>query len=274
MPFVAVRDLQIYYEIRGSGPRLLAINGTGGDLRRPPNVFQLPFAQRFETLSYDQRGLGRTSRPDVPYSMADYADDAAALLDALGWERCLVYGFSFGGMVAQEFALRYPHRVERLVLAGTTSGGAGGESYPLHQLSHLRGEDYVKRLLELSDTRLDAQWQAANPERFRKMVERKLGDDAIGADEPNREVGTRRQLEARVAHDTYERLASLSMPVLVCGGCYDGLAPPEAVQAMQRRIPNSRLEMFDGGHVFALQDPRAAPCIEAFLSGSDAADHV
>lgn len=272
MPFVAVRDLQMYYEIRGSGPRLLAINGTGGDLRRPPNVFQLPFAPRFETLSYDQRGLGRTSRPDVPYSMADYAEDAAALLDALGWERCLVYGFSFGGMVAQEFALRHPQRVERLVLAGTTSGGAGGDSYPMHELSHLSEESYVRCLLELSDSRLNPQWQAANPERFRKMIERKLSDDRIGADEPNREIGNRRQLEARTGHDTYERLASLPMPVLVCGGRYDGLAAPEAVQAMQRRIPNSRLEMFDGGHVFMLQDPRAAPCIEAFLVGRDSAN--
>ena len=163
MPFVAVCDLHIYYEIRGTGPRLLTISGTGGDLRRSPNIFEMPIARYFEILAYDQRGLGQTSRPDIPYTMADYAADANALLDAVEWDRCLVMGISFGGMVAQELALRYPHRVERLVLACTTSGGAGGTSYPLHELADLPVEDYVHRILELSDTRRNSAWQAADP---------------------------------------------------------------------------------------------------------------
>src|SRR4030067_3143103 len=124
MPFVTVRDLKMYYEIRGKGPRLLVISGTGGDLRRSPRIFEMPSAQHLEILAYDQRGLGQTSRPDIPYSMIDYADDANALLEAVGWDCCLVMGISFGGMVVQEFALRYPHRAERLVLSSTTSGGA------------------------------------------------------------------------------------------------------------------------------------------------------
>jgi pimeloyl-ACP methyl ester carboxylesterase len=123
MPFVTVRELRMYYELRGTGPRLLGISGTGGDLRRFPTIFELLPVQGFEILAYDQRGLGQTSRPDIPYTMADYADDANALIESIGWDRCLVAGFSFGGMVAQELALCYPHRVERLVLASTSSGG-------------------------------------------------------------------------------------------------------------------------------------------------------
>ena len=65
--------------------------------------------------------------------MADYAMDANSLLEAVGWDRCCVMGISFGGMVVQEFALRYQHRIKRLVLACTSSGGAGGDSYPLHE---------------------------------------------------------------------------------------------------------------------------------------------
>ena len=126
MPFITVRDLRMYYEMRGKGRRLLVISGTGGDLRRSPSIFEMPLAQHFEILAYDQRGLGQTSKPDIPYTMIDYADDANTLLDSVEWDRCLVMGISFGGMVAQEFALRYPHRVERLVLASTSSGGAGG----------------------------------------------------------------------------------------------------------------------------------------------------
>jgi 3-oxoadipate enol-lactonase len=267
MPFADVRDLSMYYEIRGTGPRLLGISGTGGDLRRSPNIFEMPIARGFRILGYDQRGLGRTSRPDIPYSMADYADDAAALLDAVGWERCAVMGISFGGMVAQEFALRYPHRVERLVLACTSSGGAGGASYPLHELAHLPAEDYVRRILRLSDTRRDAAWQAAHSAQFQAMLDQTLAILRIGADEPGRQIGARRQMEARARHDTYERLPTLRMPVYICGGRYDGIVPPARLEVLQRRIPGARLELFEGGHLFFIQDPRAIKRIEAFLQG-------
>src|SRR5439155_11864610 len=113
MAFIAVRDLEMWYEQQGSGPRLLHISGTGGDLRRRPNVFEKPIAQEFEILSYDQRGLGQTSKPATDYTMADYAEDAIALLDAVGWDRCHIMGVSFGGMVAQELAIRYPERIDR-----------------------------------------------------------------------------------------------------------------------------------------------------------------
>lgn len=267
MPFTTVRDLRMYYEIRGNGPRLLSISSTGGDLRRSPNIFEMPIAQHFEILDYDQRGLGQTSRPDMPYTMADYADDANGLLDAVGWNRCLVMGISFGGMVAQEFALRYPQRVERLVLACTSSGGGGGASYSLHELADLPVEEYVRHILQLSDTRRDAAWQAANPAQFQALFDRTLAGLRVGADEPGRQVGARRQLEARAHHDTYERLPMLRIPVYICGGRYDGIATPANLEAMKKQIPGARLELFEGGHLFFIQDPRAFERIAAFLRG-------
>lgn len=267
MPFTTVRDLRMYYEIRGNGPRLLSISSTGGDLRRSPNIFEMPIAQHFEILAYDQRGLGQTSRPDMPYTMADYADDANGLLDAVGWNRCLVMGISFGGMVAQEFALRYPQRVERLVLACTSSGGGGGASYPLHELADLPVEEYVRHILQLSDTRRDAAWQAANPAQFQALFDRTLAGLRVGADEPGRQVGARRQLEARAHHDTYERLPMLRIPVYICGGRYDGIVTPANLEAMKKQIPGARLELFEGGHLFFIQDPRAFERIAAFLRG-------
>jgi 3-oxoadipate enol-lactonase len=158
MPLVAVGDLRMYYEIRGVGQRVLGIGGTGGDLRRSPTVFEMLPASGFEILAYDQRGLGQTSRPDQPYTMANYADDAAALVEELSWERCSVVGFSFGGMVAQELALRHPHRVARLILVSTSSGGEGGASFPLHKLATLPLDAYIRRIISLSDTRRDTAW--------------------------------------------------------------------------------------------------------------------
>ena len=137
MPFARANGIDIYYERRGEGEPLLFISGSHGDLRARPNQFDTPLAKAFEMIAYDQRGLGQTGKPPGEYSMQQYADDAAALLDALSLDAVPVVGVSFGGMVAQELALRHPGRVDRLVLACTSSGGAGGSSYPLHELQAL-----------------------------------------------------------------------------------------------------------------------------------------
>lgn len=269
MPLIPVRDIDIYYEVRGNGPRLLVISGTGGDLRRRLGIFDSPLAEQFEILAYDQRGLGRSSRPDVTYTMTDYAADAEALLTALDWDRCAVLGISFGGMVAQELALRFPARVERLVLACTSSGGAGGQSYPLHELGGLCEDARARKMVALSDTRRDAAWRAANTTTFERLVDDTLAGLAVGAGEPGRETGARRQLEARIGHDTYARLPQLASPTLVCGGRYDGIAPAVNLEALCRQIRDARLELFDGGHLFYLQDADAYRRIGEFLLEAD-----
>jgi 3-oxoadipate enol-lactonase len=267
MPFIFARGIRIYYKVRGAGPRLLFISGTGADLRCSPNAFDIPLADHFQILSYDQRGLGQTDRPNVPYTMADYADDVNALLMAVHWDRSLVIGFSFGGMVAQEFALRYPQRVERLVLASTSSGGAGGASHPFWQLLDLTLEERAKWLVEHGDARRDAAWQAAHSEQFQKLIDQMLDGLRVGTDEPGHAVGLRRQIEARESHDTYNRLPNLKMPVFICGGHNDGIVSAPNLLAMQKQILGARLEIFEGGHLFLFQNPRALQRIIQFLLG-------
>ncbi|MEH2235040.1 alpha/beta fold hydrolase [Nostoc sp.] len=266
MPFVSVRDLQMYYEIRGTGQRLLSISGTGGDLRRLPTIFDSPLAPHFEILAYDQRGLGQTSKPNFPYTVADYAADADSLLNAVGWEKCHVIGISFGGMVAQELALRYPHRVKRLVLACSSSGGAGGSSYPLHELVNLPSEEVARRQITVTDTRWQEEaWLSSQTTQFEELVKLTLAASKEGADEPSRQVGRLRQLEARAAHDTYNRLSQLDIPVYICGGLYDGISPPANLEAIHKQIPGAYLEFFKGGHRFLYQDPQAFKRIIEFL---------
>jgi 3-oxoadipate enol-lactonase len=267
MPFVTVGDLEIYYERGGSGPRLLFLSGTGGDLRRRPSVFERPIGQQFEILTLDQRGLGQTLGPERDYEMAEYAEDAIGLLDAMGWDRCHLMGVSFGGMVGQEIAIRYPERVNRLVLACTSSGGAGGASYPLHLHVTDTLPERAARQVRLSDLRRDDDWCAAHPDEYRTVVEQTLAGALVGADEPGRLEGYGRQIMARSRLDTWDRLPRIVAPVFVCGGRYDGIAPVANQLNLLRQIPNARLELFEGGHAFLNEDPRAYGRVIAFLKG-------
>jgi 3-oxoadipate enol-lactonase len=264
MPYAPIADTELWFERAGEGPRLLFISGTGGDLRLRPNVFEGPFARVFDLLAYDQRGLGRSSKPDVPYSMAQYADDAAALLDHVGWPTARVIGVSFGGMVAQELALRHPRRVERLVLACTSPGGAGGSSFPFHEIGHLEGEARARHLIPFSDTRRDAAWAAANPDLYAQLVA--MGSVDPYVDEPGHREGARRQLEARARHDTSDRLDQIASPTLIAAGRHDGIALPAAQENMAARIPGAQLCFFEGGHLFMMQDRAANRAIIEFLN--------
>jgi 3-oxoadipate enol-lactonase len=281
MPFAFVRDLDLYYELGGApdGPPVLFVSGTGGDLRTKPNVFDGPLAARCSVLAYDQRGLGQTSKPDAIATMADYALDAAALLDSLGepWSGAGgvgvgvgVVGASFGGMVAQELAIRRPDLVSRLVLCCTSSGGDGGASYPLHELSALDPSARRRTQLAISDVRFDEAWQDDHPSEADRLLGRMQATDEAAADaaagDAAREIGARRQLEARAGHDTWDRLGSIAAPTLVCAGRYDGIAPVSNSSALAERIPRASMQVFEGGHLFLLQDRSAWTSIVNFLT--------
>jgi 3-oxoadipate enol-lactonase len=268
LPFIRVRDIEICYDLSGDGPRLLKIWGTGGDLRRAPTDFDRCLATRFTVLAFDQRGMGRSGKPARDYTMADYADDAAGLMDAVGWNSAALLGYSFGGMVAQEFALRHPQRVTRLVLMSTSSGGAGGASYPLHELAELDDEQRVRRFLELADGRRTPQWQRANPALWQSLVDDAMATLRLGADDPAQRTGSLRQLGARRGHDTWQRLPELKMPVSVFAGRHDTVATPEVQRRLAERIPGATFRDFAGGHLFFVQDPSAAPVIADALDES------
>ena len=264
MPFADIGKLRFYFERAGSGAPLLFISGTGGDLRVKPSVMDGPLPKHFDTLAYDQRGLGQSAKPDIAYSMADYADDAALLMDSTGWTTALVVGVSFGGMVAQEFVLRHPSRVRRLVLCCTSPGGAGGASFPFHTIDHMGREQRARQMIPISDTRRDAAWAESHKEQYEQFVAMASADPY--ADEPGHARGARLQLEARAKHDTWDRLSQIRCLVMIAAGRYDGIAPLDRQENMAKRIANADLQVFDGGHLFLLQDRAAFPKIIEFLN--------
>ena len=260
MPLAELDGVSLFYETAGDGPPVLIVRGTGGDLRQAPGPFAWPGSDRFSLLAYDHRDQGRSSSRDAEQpTMAEFTSDALALVDHVGWDRFSVVGISFGGMVAQELALAAGDRVRRLVLACTSSGGAGSRSYPLHELYALAPEERAARLVALLDTRT-----ASQPELAAALALYLANDRSLAAhDVPT--AGLLRQLQARRHHDTSERLGGLRLPTLVAAGRFDGIAPVAASERLAESIPGARLAVFGGGHGFLLQDPAAWPAIAGFL---------
>ena len=264
MPKLAVNDIEMYYEIQGQGSKLVYISGTGSDLRNKPNIFDSPLGDNFTILAFDQRGMGQTDKPDKPYTMMDFAEDTADLMKAVGWRSAHVMGASFGGMVAQEFAVRYPELVDKLVLACTSSGGKGGASYPLHEILDIPIEESTKLFLQAVDTRILESKTNEEVEEQINIWKNRLSH-AFGEPGSVKRNGLRRQMMARKEHDVYDRLPSLNMPTLICGGKYDLISAPSNLEAIHRQINGSRLEFFEGGHPFLDQDLKAYEVIIDFL---------
>lgn len=262
MPTAHVNGIDIYFEHSGEGQRLLFFNGSGATLESTSPLID-PFRARFEVLVHDQRGLGRSEIPPEPYSMNDYAADAIGLLDFVGWRSCRVIGVSFGGMVAQEFAVTYSDRVERLVLACTSPGGASASSYPLHELGALDDPVVAGRFLSLLDTRFTSEYLASHPN------EQVLASMIAGHGQRSKSAeqlrGEQAQLMARSSHDVTVRLSNIACPTLVAAGRYDAIAPLENSKLIVSQIPGSELRVYEGGHMFFVQDQRAIGEILDFL---------
>lgn len=264
MPFIEINGLDLYYERYGSGPPLLNISGSGGDLRRSVPA-RSPLNKHFDVVHYDQRGLGQTSIPDGPYTMDQYADDAAAVIAAMGWESAHVMGTSFGGMVALNLAIRHAEVVDRLVLNCTSPGGLL-PSFPIHELEKLDIEAAIEVKLGLFDSR----WNPAADDPipgfgpfYDIMIERMRATP-----DPETKRGALLQLEARAEHDVSRLLHHIEAPTFVCAGEYDDQAPVTNSVALVDGIPNARLKVFQGGHFFLLQDRTAYPAIVDFLQAN------
>jgi 3-oxoadipate enol-lactonase len=217
---------------------------------------------QFEVLAFDYRGMGASAPVTEPYAMADVAADIAALLDSVGWDRMALAGLSFGGMVAQEFAVTFPDRIDRLALLATSPGGAFA-SYPLETLADLPGLERGLRSLNLADRRWTADWFATHPEDAALVG--MLAADVPAEETEEQARGRLLQLRARAGHDVLDRLHRVSCPTFVGSGRYDDIAPVANGQAIVDRITDATLQVYESSHLFLLQDPAAWPAIAAFL---------
>jgi 3-oxoadipate enol-lactonase len=263
MPNVVANGISIYYERSGTGPPLLFCNGSGSTLAGS-GLLIAPFTERLDVVAHDQRGLGRTEIPPTPYTMAQYAADAMALVDAVGWDTCRVVGISFGGMVAQELAVTWPERVERLALLCTSPGGRLGASYPLHELADLPEDERQTAYVPLLDTRFTPEWLAEHPadQGLVDFIATRVDSDTTA----EQRRGALGQMEARSHHDVCDRLPDITCPTFVASGRFDGIAPPANGEAIAGLVPEAELHLYEGGHMFVVQDATALPEILDFLA--------
>jgi len=254
------RGVKLRYETRGEGPPLLLMQGLGYARGGWGPVVE-PLAERYTLTSYDNRGIGESDKPGGPYTAGQLADDAAAVLDALGVDRAHVVGASLGGMAAQELALVHPERIDRLVLACTTPGGGG--AYPMPQRT-------VELFAEAARLPADVA--------LRKFVANSLAADAPDElveriyrwrlEHPPDPQGWQAQAAAGTTYDGGERARGIAAATLVVQGTHDNVIDPRNAELLGELIPNARVELFDEcGHLFFWEQPeRFVRVVEEFLS--------
>lgn len=261
MTLIKVNDLMINYKISGEGPKLLFIHGIGADLNNPISIFKTIMPRHFTVLAFDPRGIGESDKPETEFSIADMADDAAGLAKALGWDNYHLLGASMGGMVAQELAIQFPQRVNKLVMVATHAGGSNGAPTVIDKIDQMT----TLEKLYTADTRQNQAWAEANPDIVDRFEQESQAAMKAIAGNPQMIKGYQRQVEAVLKHDTYDRLHLIKTPTLIIGGRYDGSIPPEVSERMQQRILDSTLKLVDHGHSSWYSDPQVWDSITSFL---------
>jgi pimeloyl-ACP methyl ester carboxylesterase len=231
-----VNDIEMYYEIHGAGAPLVLIGGLNSD-HMLFRTFISPLAARYRVIVFDNRGVGQSGKPDIPYTIEMMADDTAGLLAALGIEQAHILGVSMGGRIAVALTLQHPQLVKSLILVSTG----------------------VKRLKDEPMT-----WA-------RRRVDLMLRLPWIRKGTPYYAVI--RQRDASRNYDAMDRLSEIHAPTLILHGRQDKSALLPLAEAMQQGIPGAKMQTFPGGHLFFIfrQQPFLA-AVTDFLDALDAQD--
>ncbi len=262
MPKVQVNDIQIYYEERGEGFPLVLIMGLGCNLDWWGDDLWDALASQYRVIAFDNRGAGRTDAPKVPYSIEGFAADTIGLMNALRIAKAHVFGVSMGGMIAQEVALGYADRVEKLVLGGTFCGGreAIQASPEVLQLLGTRSEHPAAMKAGVTKMLFPDTFVHSHPscidEHWKRISAIPTENDAFF-----------RQMMAVQQWGCFDRLPNLHAPTLILHGTDDILVPPGNAEVLARRIPNATVKLYeDAGHGFTAQIPHeVAGDVLAFL---------
>lgn len=253
---------RLYWESAGSGDPVLLIHGlglSGGAWWRTVDAL----APSMRVVTFDHRGIGQSASAIRAYTTEAMADDAVSILDALAIDRVHVYGFSLGGMVAQQVVLRHPERVQSLVLGGTHSGG---------RRTGLPGPDVIAFFLRRAKMPSEeAAWASVpynyGPRSRAEQVDRIAEDIERRLQNPFNEQAYQAQLVAASLHNCYGRLERIRVPTLVVHGARDRIIPVANAHRTAERVPGAELKILeDAGHLYPSEQPGADEAIGKFFA--------
>ena len=259
---IRVGDIDVGYRIIGDGYPVVLITGYSATMDMWDPLVIKELSSRFKVIVFDNRGIGRTTSSDKPFSIELFAEDTAGLMDALKIRKAHVLGWSMGTFIAEELALKYPDRVDKLVLYAGNCGWDGSDvvkprpevSSALMDLSGTE-EERAKRLLGIL---FPKKWLEDHPD-FTKGLP--------GPEAPVSRESIERQGKAiGVWAGACGKLASLTQSTLVITGTEDVIIPPANSLLMASRIPGSWLIRMPGGHANMYQFPGTfSKCLLTFL---------
>ena len=258
---LTVHGVELAVTVEGEGPAVVFLHGY--PLDRSIWAHQVTHLHGVRRIAPDLRGFGRSDAPDLGYSMATWADDVAALLEALGEERAVLCGLSMGGYVAFEFARRHPGRLAGLVLVDTRAGPDGEEAR--------RGRDAAIQLVREKGAGAIAEQMLPKlfaPATVRRRPEVVTQVEAVIRRTPV--AGIAGALAAmRDRADSRPLLPTLEVPAMVLVGAEDGLTPPPEAEEMAAALPGAELrEIPEAGHLAPVEQPEAVTtAIAEFVRG-------
>lgn len=243
----------MYYEIHGDGFPLLMIRGLSSDVYRWPLRLVKEISKHFKVVLFDNRGAGRTDKPDIEYSIKMMADDTTSLMNILNIEIAHLLGYSMGGSIAQEIVLNYPEKVKKLILCSTGCGGPKGipasEEVRTGLASNREGLSDEELLRNAMSIYFTESFILNNPDEVEEYIRRSL----LAPIPPH---SYRRQLMAAFRFSSYERLKNIKTPTLVLSGKEDILVPHENSILLAENIPGAKISLFDNlGHALFTPDP-------------------
>ncbi|GBE91436.1 alpha/beta fold hydrolase [Nostoc cycadae] len=248
MPKVHVNEIDIFYEVKGSGEPLLLIAGFMCD-RSYWSLLLPHLVSHYQVIRFDNRGIGQSSIPNSPYSTQQMATDTSALLDVLGIKQAHIIGHSMGGQIAQELALLYPEKIKSLVLLASLA--KGNERF--NQLVESWGDVATKIDLKLYEKLILPWIFTDNFYAIPEMVDQ-LIEWVINYPFTPTAHGIYHQSRAIINHDTTDRMQNIHCPTLVMVGKQDILTPVTFSQKLAQNIPLAELQVIeDGGHGFLIE---------------------
>lgn len=251
MPQLKLADVDLHYEVDGDGEPLVLIPGfAAGAWIWSKHV--APLSSKFRVVTFDPRGIGKSSFDSQTLTMRLLADDTAALMRGLGIDQAHILGVSFGGFVAQEFVLAYPEATRTLSLCCTGFGGPNHVAPPPETLAAVLSTDGFNTEARVRRNLLPAFSPAFvrdYPDEVEELIQLRLANPIV-------EEAYKAQLQAGLGFNSEHRVHAIKAPTLVFSGTADAIVPVQNSRNLAAQIPGARLSLVEGGsHLFFIEQP-------------------